>query len=162
MNPLDHTINDTIYCAYLTIVNYSKKLISSIPEEPLRQILEKTNNSSIKINSVIHELISPLVYLRLDCSKKGAYQIHYGYEQTDIYIKHYPVTSAFIRSIYRYTDKKNTVIDIEDCIHTDWVITNCAELFEYIGDRNKHHVVSTLAYKPEKQQKRVLQTVNLP
>jgi hypothetical protein len=57
------------------------------------------------------------------------------------------LTSAFIRSIYRSTSVENTGINIEDCVHTDWVITNCAELYEYIADRNKHHIPRTLTYR---------------
>jgi hypothetical protein len=147
----------TITCAYGKIINEAKHHIACLEEKPLRQVLERTNKGTTTPGIIIHEFLSPLIYLRLEHPVDGKFIIHYGYEQTECFTKYYPITSAFIRSIYRYTAKENTEINIESCVHTDWVITNCAELFEYIGDRNKYHTVSTIEFRDSKTQDEILQ-----
>lgn len=136
-------LNQAIRVAFNKILSEAEQKISTIQDEPLRQIMSRTNCGSIK-----QEFINALIYLRLERTDAGIYAIHYGYEQSERISKYYPITSAFIRSVYKYTSINYTGINIEHCLHTDWVITNCAELFEYIGDRNKHHEVKTLDYKP--------------
>lgn len=138
--------NSCVKDAYYKILKQSEIIIATLEEEPLRQILERSNNE-VKAGVIIHEFLNALVYLRLECYEENVFAIHYGYEQSDRLTKYYPVTSAFIRSVYKNTTKENTLINIEDCIRTDWVITNCAELFEYIGDRNKHHISRTIKQK---------------
>jgi len=138
--------NRSVKNSYFAILEYCKLLVASLIETPLRQTMERENNFLMDNNSVKHEFITPLTYLRLECSNKGRYFIHYGYEQTDRFTQYYMVTSAFIRSIYFHTSKENTEINIEECVHTDWVITNCAELFEYVGDRNKYHQVRIIEF----------------
>jgi len=139
--------NQAIQAAYFQIIKQAKQLISSLEEEPLRGILERQDEPVSTGGYIVHELINPLIYLRLEAYKDDILGIHYGYEQSDLYTKYYPITSAFIRSVYYYTAKENTTINIEDCVHTDWVITNCAELYEYIGDRNKFHISYTIEFE---------------
>ncbi|RZA02873.1 MAG: hypothetical protein EOP47_05205 [Sphingobacteriaceae bacterium] len=139
--------NSCVKTAYDKILTQIETLISSIDDAPLRQVLERSNKE-IKPGVIIHEFLNALVYLRLECYNENVFAIHYGYEQSDRLTKYYPVTSAFIRSVYKNTAVEYTSINIENCIRTDWVITNCAELFEYIGDRNKHHISRTIKPKP--------------
>jgi len=138
--------NEEVIKAQKNILNVVREIISRCPERPLRQVLIRSQYGIVKPHTIVYEFLNPLIYLRLECSKESIFNIHYGYEQTERFTKYYPITSAFIRSIYRFTTKENTEINIEDCVHTDWVITNCAELFEYIGDRNKYHKVSTIEF----------------
>lgn len=139
--------NQVVTIAYLRIIKLAKQLISSLEEELLRAILERTDKPQISGGYIVHEIINPLIYIRLEAYKDDLLAIHYGYEQTGLFTQYYPITSAFIRSVYWCTARENTTINIEDCIHTDWVITNCAELYEYIGDRNKYHTINTVKYE---------------
>ena len=139
--------NQAIKAAYFQIIQQAKQLISNLEEEPLRGILMRQDEPISTGGCIIDELINTLIYLRLKAYKDDAFAIHYGYEQNDLYTKYYPVTSAFIRSVYYCTAKENTHVNVGDCVHTDWVVTNCAELFEYIGDRNKFHKYKTLVYQ---------------
>jgi hypothetical protein len=54
------------------------------------------------VGTIIHELISPLIYLRLECFNGDQYAIHYGYDQGILASQFYNITSAFIRSVYVY------------------------------------------------------------
>jgi hypothetical protein len=141
-NLLDY--NQVVKDAYFQIVNQTIQLISSLGEEPLRGILERQDKPNKVDGYIVHELINPLIYIRLEAYKDDMLGIHYGYEQNDLFTRYYPITSAFIRSVYKCTTKENTKINIEACVHTDWVITNCAELYEYIAERNKCHILKTL------------------
>jgi len=153
--------NDGVKTAYFKILKYGKVLLTQVPEKPLRQTLERPLTVNHNALEIIHEFISPLIYLRLECYSDMLFCIHYGYEQNELYTKYYPITSAFIRSIYRFTAKENTEINIEGCVHTDWVITNCAELFEYIGDRNKYHTFRTIDYIPSIETQFAIKTAQL-
>jgi hypothetical protein len=140
--------NKAIKAAYLRIYKETRALLSSIEAEPLRQILLREDKSIDERDTIVHELIAPLIYLSLTADSIGDLHIRYGYEQTEPYTNFYPITSAFIRLVYKLTMADATPVNIENCVATDWVITNCAELFEYIGDRNKSHIVKQLQYKP--------------
>lgn len=142
--------NTCIKDAYFRILKESEIIIGTLEEEPLRQVLERQNNVVLP-GVIIHEFLNAFIYLRLECYEDNVFAIHYGFEQSDTHAKYYPVTSAFIRSVYKNTAIECTAVNIENCIRTDWVITNCAELFEYIGDRNKHHVIRTIKYKASRK-----------
>ncbi len=139
--------NEAVRDAYFKIIQQAKNLISTIKEEPIRGILERQDKPKSTGDYIVHEVINVILYIRLECSNDNVFNIHYGYEQTERLTKFYPITSAFIRLIYKYTSKEWTTFNIEDSIHTDWVITNCAELFEYVNDRNKYHTVRILQKK---------------
>lgn len=141
--------NSIVKQVYEKLFKSALLLISYIEVKPLRGVLTRQDSPNLKSGYIVHELINPLLYLRLECSTAKIYTIHYGYEQSELVSQYYPITSAFIRSIYRYTSKENTSVDIENCVQTDWIITNCAELFEYIMDRNKFHQYSVKDYFKE-------------
>ncbi len=127
--------NQIVKNAYLQIVKQTKQLISGFEEEALRGILERQDEPNKMHGYIVHELINPLIYARLEVYKDDQFGIHYGYEQSELYTEYYPITSAFIRSVYMFTSKENTPLNIENCIRTDWVVTNCAELYEYMQER---------------------------
>jgi hypothetical protein len=147
--------NQAVRTAYFKIIKQVKQLISTIDEEPLRGILERQDKPKSSGGYIVHEMLNAVLYIRLESINGSIFNIHYGYEQTDRFTKYYPITSAFIRLIYKYTSKENTGINIEDCIHTDWVVTNCAELFEYIGDRNKYHTYRNIKFRKPTAKKKV-------
>ena len=140
--------NKAVKSAYLKIYKGAKALISSIEQDLLRQVMERDCKDDGAVD-ILQELISPLIYLRLERHSDNQLSIHYGYAQCDLATQFYPITSAFIRSIYKLTSTVEGKINIENCVRTDWVITECAEMFEYMLDRNKHHTVRVLKYKPK-------------
>jgi hypothetical protein len=131
-----------IKAAYLHIYKATKALLSTIESEQLRCVMEREDNAKPETGSIIHELISPLIYLRLECYKDGSYAIHYGFAQCDLSTTYHRVTAAFVRLLYKLTMEN----ELQDCIRTDWVITECSELYEYMLDRNKYHTVKQLSY----------------
>jgi hypothetical protein len=141
--------NRAVRSAYLQIYKEVKALLSTLEEELLRQIMEREHKGIASVGSIIHELISPLLYLRLECYTGNILAIHYGYDQGDLASQFYSITSAFIRTLYKLTMATDSAINIEDCIRTDWVIVNCSEMFEYMAERNKHHSYKVLKYKPK-------------
>ena len=151
--------NHCIKSAYVTIYKGVKSLISSIEEEPLRQIMERDCKTPPIVGTIIHELISPLLYLRLECYTNNEFGIHYGYEQGILASQFYNITSAFVRLVYKATMANETAIDIQDCVRTNWVITECSELFEYMSERNKLHTYKVLKYKPTTAKRKQLLSV---
>lgn len=107
MKSLKKINNHAIEGAYFEIIKQAKHLISSLEKEALRGILERQDEPISTGGYIVHELINPLIYLRLEAYKNNAFAIHYGYEQSDLLTKYYPITSAFIRSVYYYTAKEN-------------------------------------------------------
>jgi len=148
--------NQAVLESYTKIVKQTKALLATVKQEPLRQIMEMESKEQIVVGTILHELISPLLYLRLECYKGNIYGIHYGYAACELATEFYPLTSAFIRSVYKLTIAHDS-IDIQDCVRTDWVITETAELFEYMLDRNKHHSFKVIKHKSEQQNGKKLQ-----
>ena len=137
--------NKVVKSAYLQIYKGAKGLLSSIEQEQLRQVMERDNKDNGAVD-ILHELVSPLLFLRLERHADNKLSIHYGYFQCDLATQFYPVTSAFIRSIYKLTSTTDGKINIEAAVRTDYVITETAELFEYMLDRNKHHTFKIVKY----------------
>ena len=143
--------NRAVKSAYLQIYKATKALLSTIQDEELRCVMEREDKAKPETGSIIHELINPLVYLRLECLKDNTYTIHYGFAQCDLTTAYHRVTATFIRMLYKLTMED----DLQESIRTDWVITECGELFEYMIERNKHHRVYVLAYKPTIQRRQL-------
>jgi hypothetical protein len=73
--------------------------------------------------------------------------------------QYHTVTSSFIRLVYKLTMAEATPVDIEHAVKTDFVITECLELYEYIEERWKsNHDFKMLPYKA-KPAKRKLRKV---
>jgi hypothetical protein len=147
--------NTAVHQAYGRILKHTKLLLASLEQEELRFTLERMERSK-KPNTVIHELITPLLYLRLDCSPEAIMTIHFGIEHVDRSPFLGIITSTFLRVLYKETAKEKTGIDIEDCVKTDWFIKSCSEMFEYVEERNKYHTFKQLKYKRAPQQKNML------
>jgi hypothetical protein len=147
--------NTAVHKAYGRILKHTKQLLASLEQEELRFTLERMERSK-KPHTVIHELISPLLFLRLECSSDALMTIHFGIEHVDQSPALSMVTAAFLRMLFKETSNKKDGIDIEDCVKTDWFIKSCSEMFEYVEERNRYHTLKQLKYKRTPQQKNVL------
>jgi hypothetical protein len=150
--------NEVVKQTYFAILKAAKQLLSSIEREELRYSLIREDGTNVP-NSIIHEFLSPLLYLRLNCNSEGRYVIHYGFELFDTSNEYSKLTASFTRVVYRLTAKENTTINIECSVHTDWLITNCDELYAYIEDRNKYHTFTLIKYKVTANQRKRLLSV---
>lgn len=157
-HPEQLPFNKNVREAYYLILKKAKQALATIVQEELRFSLERESRS-IQQDSVIHELVNPLLYLRLECEQDGLLSIHYGFEEV-INQQHYSkITSAFVRSIYYYTGKEQTTINIEAAVKTNWLIKTCSEMYEYIEERNKYHTFKQIAYKPAAVKRKQLLSV---
>ena len=150
--------NDSVKQSYFAILKHAKQLISSLKDEPLRYTLSR-QDKPVNGGYIIHELVSPLLYLRLECHEDNSFSIRYGCEMSPLLNQYHTVTSSFIRLVYKLTMADATPVDIERAVKTDFVITECLELYEYIEERWKsNHNFHMLPYKP-KSAKRKLRKV---
>jgi hypothetical protein len=140
--------NKVVQLAYNNIYKNAKQLLSTLEREELRYSLEREDSTAPKVGTIVHEFINPLLYLRLECHATNVFAIHYGFEQVLAVNQYSQITSAFIRSIYKYTAKEVTTINVEDCVRTDWCINTCSEMYEYMEEKNKHHTYKLIKYKP--------------
>ncbi|WDF54893.1 hypothetical protein [Mucilaginibacter sp. KACC 22063] len=150
--------NQAIIKSFYAILKAAKELLSSIEDEPLRYTLTRIDKHKRTRQVILHEVVSPLIYLRIELHETNDYSIHYGYETLPAFAPYFNITSAFIRLVYKLSMKDSTDINIEDAVRADWVIDNCSEAYEYIEERNKHHRFQLIKHKP-KQVKRKLMRV---
>ena len=130
--------NKAVRESYFQILKEAKAMLATIEHEELRHSLVREEKSTTPIG-VIHEFINPLLYLRLECDTDGLFVIHYGFEMTNENNLLSKTTAGFTRSVYRLTSKEFTAVNIEACVHNDWCITQCADLYEYVDEQQKHH-----------------------
>lgn len=143
--------------AYFKLLKVAKQLLATIEHEELRFTLIRDDRNRHTSDSVLHEFVSPLLYMRLECSKQNLFVIHYGIEfiQTDTSLS--DRTASFIRAVYHLTSKGITSIDIEKSVSTTWCITVCSELYEYIEEQQKYHTFQLIKHKvTDGQRKRLL------
>jgi hypothetical protein len=151
--------NTAVHKAYGRILKHTKQLLASIEQEELRFILERMERSK-KPNTIVHELINALLFVRLDCSPEGVMAIHFGIEDVENSVALGAITATFLRILYAETSAtKNSTIDIEDCVKTDWFIKNCSDLFEYVNERNKYHTFKQIKHKVLPHQRKKLLSV---
>ncbi|MBD1364441.1 hypothetical protein IDJ77_11535 [Mucilaginibacter sp. ZT4R22] len=141
------TYNKSVGLAYFVVLKQAKQMLSTLEPEELRYTLEREDNATSQAGAIIHELVNPLIYLRLECSNEDVLSIHFGIEQVTNQEGLSAITSKLIRLVYKHTAKEATGINIERCVKTDWLINSCSELYEYIEERNKHHTFKQIKYK---------------
>ncbi|MCC8410493.1 hypothetical protein LJ707_16240 [Mucilaginibacter sp. UR6-1] len=150
--------NKAVRDSYALILKQARQMLGAIEQEELRFILEREDKSA-KIETIIHELINPLLYLRLEHHSDDNYAIHFGFEQVSNSVELSSITTQFTRILYKQTSKDFTTVDIEGCVRTDWFINSPSAMYEYIEERGlKHHTFKQLPYKP-KAAKRKLKAV---
>lgn len=149
--------NNAVKQAYFSILKKAKYLLSTIDKDELRFTLERQDTKKSVIGTIVHEFISPVLYLRLEHHTDNVMAIHFGIEQVNELGLLSSITTKFLRLLYKLTSKEITGIDIECSVRTDWFINSCSAAYEYIETRNKYHEVKQIKYKnPEKRRKTIL------
>jgi hypothetical protein len=138
--------NKEVRTAYYQILKEAKALLATIEREELRYTLIREDKPiGNSICCIIHEMVNPLIYLRLDSYEDGAYGIRYGFASSK-YFAH--ITVAFTRFLYKVTMKGATSNNIENSIRTEWYIHNPDEMYEHIEEQMKHHQFALIKHKP--------------
>jgi hypothetical protein len=144
--------NDAVVTSYLAITKITKQIISSIPQEILRYMIELDCKAYTDIKPKIHELVSPIFYLCLRDSKMG-YIIHFGYDTNKDF---HTYTNQFIRAIFKLTMSQYTNVNIEDCIQTDSIITDISGLFDEFQWKHQSYPYKLVKYKPSTVKRKIL------
>jgi hypothetical protein len=153
------TYNECVHRAYKLIHLWATASIATIEEDLLRATLIREDPLPIKEGSIIHEFVSPILYLRLECYHGQGYGIRFGYEPSPSYSKYYPMMAAFVRMIYKLTSKKASQVNIEMAVRIHHIQVDCAELFDYLQEVcSRYHRYEVVPYKAASQ-KRKLQKV---
>lgn len=132
-NQIDSLYNQAVRKAFNQILNEAKALLSRIERRELRCTLFREIKPATR-NMPVYEFINPLFYLKLSCENDERFTIHFGLECGNAGHEFSNQTALFTRAIYRFTAKEHTETDIEDCVQTDWLITECSALFEFKED----------------------------
>ena len=147
--------NEAVRQAYDHILTKATRLLASLEREELRYVLERRQKGSAP-PVIVHELVSPVVYLRLECAEDSRLAIHFGVEPGSPLPEVQAVTAAFLRAVFTLTGRAYTGTAIEDCVKTDWLINVCSEMFEYLEGRTRYHTFRTIKYKRAPQHKKML------
>ncbi|OOQ61347.1 hypothetical protein [Mucilaginibacter pedocola] len=159
VHPAQLPYNKEVANAYHNVLNAAKRMIAALPAYEARCSLELDEKHSFS-DLRIHQFVSPLLYLSLEVGFGDKYYIHFGYEQFDTDHELAGFSSVFLRTLYRLTSKQLTAVNIEDCIHTNNIITTCSELFEVIDDSNhKRHTFKEIRYKPKVSRRKLMKAV---
>ena len=142
------TYNKIVKQTYFQILKETKALLATIEHEPLRYSLIREDKQPISPNNIIHEMINPLLYLRLTWFDANKLCINYGWELIPTFGEYYHLVNTFVRLVYKLTMRDATAINIEDCIRTDYVINECSAAYEHLEERGlKHHTFMLIPYK---------------
>ncbi|WP_295794700.1 hypothetical protein [Mucilaginibacter sp.] len=155
---LPMSYNESVQQTYNLIVAKALHLLTTLEQEELRYILERKQKGS-QYPIIIHELVSPILYLRLEYGEDSRLAVHFGAEPASPFPEVQAVTAGFLRILFTLTGKAYTGVDIEDCVKTDWLINVCSEMFEYLEDRTKYHTFRKIPYNKKHARKRVLEVV---
>jgi hypothetical protein len=147
--------NEAVRHTYDQILTKATQLLASLEQDELRHVLERKQNGS-EPPVIVHEFVSPIVYLRLECAEDSKLVIHFGAEPSSPFPDVQAVTAGFLRTLFTLTGKAYTGINIEDCVKTDWLINVCSEMFEYLEGRTKYHAFRRIPYKKGTPRKRAL------
>jgi hypothetical protein len=157
-DPAVDPYNKVVKSTYYQILKYAKSMLSAIEHEELRFSLVRSNKEAIT-GSIIHEIVNPLLYLRLEQHTNGYYSIHYGFDTCPAFRQYYHIGASFARFIYKVTMASATPINIEDAIRVDFVILNCSEMYEHLEELQKHHHFELIKYKPAVNRRKQMKAV---
>lgn len=141
--PLTCTRDDEVRKVYYAILKVTKRLIATVEQHELRYTLVRENKHTT--TGVVHELLSPIFYLRLEVQQDNTLAICYGLEACAEFMH---LTMPFARTIYRLTMKEATTNNIESCISTRYYVHNPDELYAYMEDRCKYHTFELVKHRP--------------
>ncbi|RYY49283.1 MAG: hypothetical protein EOO06_07590 [Chitinophagaceae bacterium] len=149
MNKSDNAAyNKAVKYCHMQVLKQAKQMLSSIEQEELRYTLERQDRPPA-IGSIIHEMVNPLLYTRLEYHTNELFAIHWGIEAVNQLGQLSSITTSFVRLLYNLTNKENTSVNIEESVRTDWFINQPSAMFEYIEERGlRHHTFKLLPYKP--------------
>lgn len=145
--------NAEVLKAYRKIFKEAKALIASVERHELRCILERTGSAEPKLFAKVNELISPILYLSLEYAGLEQLSIYYGFEQFTGKCDYSDITAKFVRLLYKLTSVEHTMINIEDCVNTEYVIAECSALYDTVEGNNKHHTLTVIPYKRRAKRK---------
>ena len=152
------TYNECVRQTYWEILKQTKLLLSTVEEESLRHIrIKKIKHPFEEYPIIENELISPLLYLQLSWCYDH-YRIYFGFNIDESHSCH-PVTSSFLRILYKLTMKGSTPYNIEKCLHTDYLLTDCGNFYEYNEHLEKDKYLTHIVKYQSKAIKRNLQRV---
>lgn len=144
--------NEAVERAFNGTVIVTEHLLGSLESDFARSYYERIGTAS-KPDSLIREIVSPFLYLRLSCEPDGVYAIRFGIEPLERYNHLTAITVQFLRTLMEFTADRNLDpgferdIDIEDCIRTDWFINCCSDLFEHVDSASFNHTLKTVPYE---------------
>jgi len=164
MKPFNHdtatlAYNKSVHEAYLKVLKLTRNQLATLEREEMRYCLEREDRSTPKVGTIVHELVNPLIYLRLECHTGNTLAIHFGFEQVLSMNQYSQLTTFFIRLLYRLTAKDATEVNIENCIRTDWVINQPGAMYEHIEEINKHHQFKLIKHKPTAMKRKQMKAV---
>lgn len=145
--------NKEVKSAFQKVWTATRKLLATIEQHELRCILIREDPKPYGFGSVIQQLISPLIFLSLECNDGEMLNIHFGIEMLNGDSDYSPITARFLRMLYTFTAKGQTTINIESSIDTDYIVTDCSALYETVEDRMRHHTLQVIPYKPATKRK---------
>jgi len=151
--------NSVVEQAYFRVLKKAKQMLATIEQEELRFTLERSDKGETKGDMIIHEIISPVLYLRLECHTDNVMAIHFGIEPVNQLGQLSDLTSMFLRKLYEYTGQESTGANIEKCVRTDWFINLCSEMYEYIEVRNKYHTFKQIKYRDASTRKKQILSI---
>lgn len=140
--------NKAIHDSFTKVLDATLKLLATVERHELRCYLVCADDGLVGLsNHKVFELISPLLYLSLESRSDDMLTIRYGFELFSNRCEYSPITSRFVRTLYSFTAKENTTIDIESSIDTDGVIYDCSALYETIEDTMRYYTLKVIPYK---------------
>jgi hypothetical protein len=139
--------NEVVKVAYFKILEATQKLISSVDDEELRYTLHRVDETTIAFGSKVHEFISPIIHLTLECNDGEQLSIHHTCRSIDEDYECPHLFARILRVVYRVTSAENTIIDIENCLELDCKTPVSMLLFKAILRDNDIYVFQTLPYK---------------
>ncbi|MFA6246248.1 MAG: hypothetical protein WC615_04865 [Mucilaginibacter sp.] len=151
--------NKAVKAAYYKILRGAKNLIATVDRHDLRCTINLTAKP-IGGGEKEQQLISPILYLALDQDDDGEHLcIQFGFEQFSERNVYTDITAKFVRMIYNVTAKANNEVNIEDCLYTAAVITDCSELYEAIESSHMNYPIAVIPYKPAAVKRKQMRAV---
>ena len=138
--------NTCVTRTYFKLLRATIDLLGTIDSDALRGTLSREDDAPIDFGLKVHQFVSPMVYLSLQCDDSETLTIHFGFEKMGGEDEFSYVTSRFLRLLYKFTDVKRTRINIEDCVVTDYIETECMATYQAV-EESQLYVYTAIPYK---------------